>query len=44
MTDQEAEAFTFDGGRVDPGETEEFRYPVSETYLGERASSVTGER
>lgn len=35
MTDQEAEAFTFDGGRVDPGETEEFRYPVTETYLGD---------
>jgi predicted deacylase len=33
MTD--AEAFTYDGGRVDPGETAEFRYPVSETYLGD---------
>ncbi|QAU11910.1 succinylglutamate desuccinylase/aspartoacylase family protein [Halorubrum sp. BOL3-1] len=35
MTDREPEAFTFDGGRVEPGETEEFRYPVSETYLGD---------
>ena len=35
MSEQQAEAFTFDGGRVDPGETEEFRFPVSESYLGE---------
>ncbi|WP_435178810.1 succinylglutamate desuccinylase/aspartoacylase family protein [Halorussus sp. AFM4] len=35
MTARQAEAFTFDGGRVDPEETEEFRYPVSETYLGD---------
>jgi len=35
MTDQEVEPFTFDGGRVDPGETEEFRFSVSETYLGD---------
>ncbi len=27
--------FTFDGGRVDPGETVDFRYTVSETYLGD---------
>lgn len=35
MSEQQAEAFTFDGGRVEPGETEELRYPVSETYLGD---------
>jgi len=35
MSDQEVEAFTYDGGRVEPGETAEFRYPVSETYLGD---------
>jgi hypothetical protein len=35
MSDRSAEAFTYDGGRVDPGETEQFRYPVSETYLGD---------
>jgi predicted deacylase len=32
MTD---EAFTFDGGRVDPGERADVRYNVSETYLGD---------
>ncbi|WP_435186527.1 succinylglutamate desuccinylase/aspartoacylase family protein [Halobellus sp. EA9] len=35
MSEQQADAFTFDGGRVEPGETEELRYPVSETYLGD---------
>jgi len=35
MTDQRAAAFTYDGGAVQPGETEQFRYPVSETYLGD---------
>jgi len=35
MSTDGAEAFTFDGGRVEPGETERFRYPVSETYLGD---------
>ena len=30
-----AEPFTFDGGRVDPGETENLRYTVTETYLGD---------
>ncbi|WP_336359533.1 succinylglutamate desuccinylase/aspartoacylase family protein [Haladaptatus sp. ZSTT2] len=30
-----APPFTFDGGRVDPGETRNFRYTVSETYLGD---------
>jgi hypothetical protein len=34
MSDQ-SEAFTYDGGRVEPGETERFRYSVSETYLGD---------
>ena len=29
------EPFVFDGGQVDPGETENFRYSVSETYLGD---------
>jgi hypothetical protein len=27
--------FTYDGGRVDPGETQQLRYAVSETYLGD---------
>lgn len=27
--------FTYDGGRVEPGETRELRYTVSETYLGD---------
>ncbi|WP_436924115.1 succinylglutamate desuccinylase/aspartoacylase family protein [Halosimplex amylolyticum] len=31
----EAEPFTYDGGRVDPGETANVRYSVSETYLGD---------
>ena len=35
MAEQRSGAFTFDGGRVEPGETEEFRFPVSETYLGD---------
>jgi predicted deacylase len=30
-----AEAFTYQGGRVDPGETQHFRYTVTETYLGD---------
>jgi predicted deacylase len=29
------EPFTYDGGRVDPGETQNIRYGVSETYLGD---------
>jgi predicted deacylase len=33
--DSEPEPFTYDGGRVDPGETQNVRYGVSETYLGE---------
>jgi hypothetical protein len=33
MTD--AEPFTYNGGRVDPGETANVRYGVSETYLGD---------
>ena len=28
-------AFTYEGGRVDPGERADFRYSVSETYLGD---------
>ncbi|MFD1684921.1 succinylglutamate desuccinylase/aspartoacylase family protein [Halobellus litoreus] len=35
MTDTESETFTYEGGRVEPGTTEELRYPVSETYLGD---------
>ena len=31
----EADPFTYDGGRVDPGETANIRYTVSETYLGD---------
>ncbi|ELZ24970.1 succinylglutamate desuccinylase/aspartoacylase [Halosimplex carlsbadense 2-9-1] len=31
----EAEPFTYDGGRVDPGERANVRYTVSETYLGD---------
>ena len=27
--------FTYDGGRVDPGERQELRYTVTETYLGD---------
>jgi len=33
--DGEPEPFTYDDGRVDPGETARFRYTVSETYLGD---------
>jgi predicted deacylase len=35
MPTESATAFTYDGGRVPPGETERFRHPVSETYLGD---------
>jgi predicted deacylase len=31
----DAEAFTYDGGRVSPGEVQHLRYGVSETYLGD---------
>jgi predicted deacylase len=31
----DGEPFTYDGGRVDPGETQNIRYSVSETYLGD---------
>lgn len=31
----EAEPFEYDGGTVAPGETAQFRFPVSETYLGD---------
>jgi len=44
----EAEAFTYDGGRVDPGETQNVRYTVSETYMGDPVrmpvTIVNGER
>ena len=35
MSIQSVETFTYDGGEVEPGETRELRYPVSETYLGD---------
>ena len=31
----DAEPFTFHGGRVEPGETQRFRYTITETYLGD---------
>jgi predicted deacylase len=31
----EVEPFTYDGGRVDPGERQNLRYTVSQTYLGD---------
>jgi predicted deacylase len=44
----EAEPFTYDGGRVDPGETQNVRYTVSETYLGDPVrmpvTIINGER
>ncbi|MEF8827392.1 MAG: succinylglutamate desuccinylase/aspartoacylase family protein [Haloarcula sp.] len=35
MSNQAAEPFTYDGGLVEPGETAELRFTVSETYLGD---------
>ncbi|MEF8869626.1 MAG: succinylglutamate desuccinylase/aspartoacylase family protein [Haloarculaceae archaeon] len=35
MSPPSGDAFTYDGGRVDPGETQNIRYGVSETYLGD---------
>ena len=35
MSDDAADAFTYNGGRVDPGETANIRYGISETYLGD---------
>ena len=35
MEEAEAVPFSYDGGRVDPGETQNVRYTVSETYLGD---------
>jgi predicted deacylase len=41
-------AFTYDGGRVDPGERQNLRYTISETYLGDPiripVTIVNGER
>jgi len=31
----DVEPFEYDGGVVEPGESEKFQYPVSETYLGD---------
>jgi hypothetical protein len=43
-----AEPFTYQGGRVDPGETEHLRYTITETYLGDPVrmpvTVVNGER
>jgi len=48
MTDDAAAAFTYNGGRVDPGETANVRYGISETYLGDPVripvTIVNGER
>lgn len=42
------EVFTFQGGAVEPGETQNFRYTVSETYLGDPVripvTIINGER
>lgn len=35
MTGDQAEPFTYIGGKVDPGETQNIRYGISETYLGD---------
>lgn len=35
MTGTSAEPFTYIGGKVDPGETQNIRYGISETYLGD---------
>jgi predicted deacylase len=35
VSGDDPERFTYDGGAVDPGERAEFRFPVSETYLGD---------
>ncbi|MFC6865154.1 succinylglutamate desuccinylase/aspartoacylase family protein [Halomicroarcula sp. GCM10025817] len=44
----EATPFTYDGGRVDPGEIQNVRYTVSETYMGDAVrmpvTIVNGER
>ena len=46
--DDDPEPFAYDGGRVDPGETANVRYGVSETYLGDAVrvpvTIVNGER
>ena len=43
-----SERFTYDGGAVDPGETQDLRFTVSETYLGDPVripvTVVNGER
>jgi len=35
MIESTSEPFEYDGGRVEPGETQHLRFPVSETYLGD---------
>ncbi|WP_323676744.1 succinylglutamate desuccinylase/aspartoacylase family protein [Halorubellus sp. PRR65] len=48
MSDDAADAFTYNGGRVDPGETANIRYGISETYLGDPVripvTIINGER
>jgi hypothetical protein len=48
MAEPDAEPFAFRGGRVDPGETRNVRYTLTETYLGEPikmpVTIVNGER
>ncbi|NHN40179.1 succinylglutamate desuccinylase/aspartoacylase family protein [Halorubellus sp. JP-L1] len=48
MSDDDADAFTYNGGRVDPGETANIRYGISETYLGDPVripvTIINGER
>ncbi|ELZ66779.1 hypothetical protein C457_12109 [Haloferax prahovense DSM 18310] len=42
------EAFTYNGGKVEPGETQDIRYGISETYLGDPVripvTIINGER
>jgi len=48
MDGQQSASFSFDGGQVAPGEIEELRYSVSETYLGDPVripvTIINGER
>lgn len=45
---ESSNVFEFEGGTVEPGETKQFRFPVSETYLGEEirlpVTIVNGEK
>lgn len=48
MSNEGDESFTYNGGRVDPGETQNLRYSISETYLGDPVripvTIINGER